>query len=138
MSRIDEAIEKLRQYHEPPPDALALPTEQEVATLEKALGLAFLPEYRAFLLKGSDVVFGSIAPATITAPGSPNHLPRVIESARDFGVPQDLFPFCEDNNDFYCLEASGAVVFWSHDCSSDESWASLAEWIEQEWIGENA
>lgn len=138
MSRIEEAIGRLRQYGEPAPDPLVLPTEQQVAAIEETLGIRFLPDYRTFLLEASDIVFGLIAPATITVPESRNHLPKVIESARDFGVPDDLFPFCEDNNDFYCLDASGEVVFWSHDCSSDESWSDLAEWIELEWIGEHA
>jgi hypothetical protein len=137
MSRIEEAIERLRRHSEPTPNPLVLPTEQQVATIEEALGIRFRPDYRTFLLKASDVVFGSIEPATITSPESHNHLPKIIESARDFGVPDELFPFCEDNNDFYCLDTSGEVVFWSHDCSSDESWSDLAEWIELEWIGEN-
>jgi hypothetical protein len=138
MSRIEEAIGRLRQYGEPAPDPLVLPTEQQVAAIEETLGIRFLPDYRTFLLEASDIVFGLIEPATITVPESRNHLPKVIESARGFGVPDDLFPFCEDNNDFYCLDASGEVVFWSHDCSSDESWSDLAEWIELEWMGENA
>lgn len=137
MSTLEEAVTRLRQHNEAVPRPLALPTEAQVAAMEEALGLSFHTEYRAFLLSGSDVVFGTIEPATITAPESHTYLPKVIESARDFGVPEDLFPFCEDNSDFYCLDAAGEVVFWSHDCSSEESWPSLADWIEQEWIGED-
>lgn len=134
MSTIEQAIRRLRQHSEPVPAPAALPTKAQIAAIEQTLGFSFPTEYRVFLLTGSDVVLGTIEPATITAPESHTYLPKVIKSARDFGVPKDLLPFCEDNSDFYCLEASGAVVFWSHDCSSDENWPSLADWIEREWI----
>lgn len=138
MSDIERAIERLRQYNEPVPKPPTLPSEQDVASMEGHLGVSFHPDYRTYLLEASDVVFGAIEPATITAPESHTHLPTVVQSARDSGVPDDLFPFCEDNGDFFCLTSTGEVELWSHDCSSDESWPSLGDWIEQMWIEENA
>ena len=138
MSDIERAIEKLRRYNKPVPPPLSLPSAQDVAAMERQLGVSFQPDYRTFLLKASDVVFGAIEPATITAPESRTYLPKVIECARDYGVPDSLFPFCEDNGDFFCLTATGEVELWSHDCSSEESWPSLGGWIEQMWIEENA
>jgi hypothetical protein len=138
MSDIEPAIEKLRRYNKPVPAPLSLPGEQDVAAMESQLGVFFQPDYRTYLLKASDVVFGAVEPATITAPESHTYLPKVIACARDYGVPDSLFPFREDNGDFFCLTSTGEVEPWSHDCSSDETWSSLGSWIEQMWIEENA
>jgi len=46
----------------------------------------------------------------------------------EMGLPRHLLPFVEDNGDYYCLNAEGEVIFWSHSGSTHERWASLAEW----------
>ena len=49
-------------------------------------------------------------------------------------LPRDLLPICEDNGDYYCMNAVGEVVYWSHDGVSDEKWSDLATWIRKVWI----
>jgi len=138
MRNIEEAIAELRKLNESVPRPLPLPSNRDVEEVELGLGVTFSPEYRAYLLNASDVVLGTLEPATITEPESHTHLPEVVATARDFGVPTQLLPFCGDNSDFYCLTPTGEVVFWSHNGLSEESWPSLAAWIFQVWIGEHA
>ena len=104
--------------------------------MELKTGLSFPPDFRRYLLEASDVVFGVMEPVTITRPTSHTHFPEVLADARKWGVPDNLIPLCYDNADFYCVDPSGQVVFWSHDGASDESWADIATWIEEVWIGE--
>lgn len=133
---LTEALRALRAADERVPQPLRLPTAVEVAVMEAQLGVCFHPDYRRFLLEASDVVAGTLEPATITAPDSHTHLPEVVACARKLGVTDDLLPFCADNGDFYCLTAVGSVRYWSHEGASPESWPSLAAWIVQVWLGE--
>jgi hypothetical protein len=135
--QLNEVIQRLRELNEPVPKPLCLPTEGEVTALEKRLGVTFHPDYRRFLVEASDVVYGTLEPATITLPGSHTDLARVCDGAWNaMGVPKNLLPICEDNGDYYCMNAGGQVVFWSHNGASDEKWPDLAAWIEEVWLGE--
>jgi hypothetical protein len=135
---IDEAIAQLRELNEPVPKPMRLPNEEEVSTAEQRLDVKFHPDYRRYLLGASDVVFGSMEPATITDPESHTDLFQMCESAWDeMELPKSLLPICEDNGDYYCMNPKGQVVFWSADGGTDEKWPDLATWIEEVWIGEN-
>jgi len=135
---LDQAIAELRRRNEPVPLPWRLPTSSEVEAMEVALGVRFPDDYRRFLLEASDVVLGTLVPATITNASDYTYLPAVVASARDYGVPAHLFPICEDNADFYCLAPSGEIVFWSHNGATDDRWPSLAHWLLQVWLGERA
>jgi hypothetical protein len=134
---LDEAIAALRELNEDVPKPLRLPTEAEVAAVEKKLGVKFHPDFRRFHLEASDVVYGSKEPVTITAPGDHTDLLEVAREAWDTcEIDKTLLPVCEDNGDFYCINPKGEVLFCPHDGASKEKWPSLAAWIEQVWIGE--
>ncbi len=135
---LDKIIAELRSRSEKVPKPLGLPTPAEVAAVESELGVVFPPDYRTFLLEASDVVLGTLEPATISNPAFHTHLPKVVASARAFGVPVQLFPICEDNADFFCLASTGEIRYWSHNGAVDESWPSLAHWLKQVWLGERA
>ena len=135
---IDDAISKLRTRAQSVPKPLPLPTPEQVEAMETKLGITFPSDYTRYLLTASDIVFGFIEPATVGNPNLRTHIPKVVASARAYGVPSHLLPICEDNADFYCLTPSGSVEFWSHNGSANESWPDLATWIEQVWIGEAA
>jgi hypothetical protein len=134
---LDEAIARLRNLNEPVPQPIRLPTADEVGEVQKRLGVRFHPDYQTYLVRASDVVFGIKEPATITNPDSHTDLAKVCEHAWDrYGVPRDLLPICEDNADFYCMNAAGEVVFWSHNGWTGEMWPNLATWINDVWIEE--
>jgi hypothetical protein len=136
---LDQAIAALREHNEEVPTPPRLPTEDEINETEKLLKVKFHPDYRKFLKEASDIVFGTLEPATITDPDSHTHLPDVAESAwEEMELPRKYVPICEDNGDYYCITKSGKIVFWSHnDQNVMEEWDDLASWIEQVWIGEN-
>lgn len=133
--KLTEVLAELRDLNEPVPKPLKLASETEVDQAEKTLGLKFPADYRRFLLEGSDIVFGALEPAVVTPDAGYLSLVDVAETAWDeMDLPRDLLPFCEDNGDYYCLAADGAVKFWSHNGSTDESWPDLATWIKEVWI----
>lgn len=135
---LDGAIAELRKRNEPVPKPARLPSEAEIRSVERQLEVLFHPDYRRFLLEASDVVYGVIELATIDSPSSHSHLPKVVASARDYGVPADLLPFCEDNEDFYCLSPNGEVHYWSHNGWASEKWRDLAHWIQDVWLEAHA
>ena len=137
VKNINEAIEKLRKLNRSVPIPMCLPTEEEIVKMEKKLEVRFHPDYREYLLKASDVVYPTLEPATITNPKSHTYLPKVYQRARDWGVPQDLLPICEDNANFYCMNKEGQVLYWAHDGWTDEKWDNLATWIQDVWIDGN-
>jgi hypothetical protein len=134
--KLPEVIAQLRRLNEPVPKPARLPSETEVTTAEQRLGIRFHPDYRYYLLHGSDVTYGALEPAMVTPDAGHLDLVQVATDARKVGVPKELLPFCESNGDYYCLRADGRVVYWSHDGASDESWPDLAHWIQQVWMEE--
>jgi hypothetical protein len=133
---LDDAIKELRSRNRPTPKCFPLPARTDVAAMEVALGVQFHPDYVRLLLEASDVSVGPLEPATIMAPASHTYLPEVVASARHYGVPESLFPICEDNADFYCLTAEGSVVFWSHNGWDPSAWPNLASWIADVWLAD--
>ena len=128
------ALNELRARNEPVPRPLRLPTSVEIEELEAQLGITFSSDFRRYLLEVSDVVVGTLEPVTLTEPNSHTYFPTVLESAREYGVPEQLLPFCEDNADYYSFDGTGRIVYWSHDGATDESWPNLATWIKEVWL----
>ncbi|HJY78524.1 MAG TPA: SMI1/KNR4 family protein [Burkholderiales bacterium] len=135
---LEQAIRELQTRSRPGRQVGRLPTVEEVEATQKSLNVQFHPDYRRFLLQASNVFVGALDPAQITDSEGRNYLGKVVQSARAYGVPSELFPFCEDNADFYCFTEQGEVRFWSHNGAAQEKWPSLAAWIKEVWIDESA
>ena len=134
---LPDVIAELHELNEPVPKPLRLPTAAEVGAAEEQLGLKFPAEYRQYLLTASDVVYGSLEPAIVIPDAGHLNLIDIAETAWDeMDVPRELLPFCEDNGDYYCLNARGEVEYWSHNGATDEKWKDLATWIKEVWINE--
>ncbi len=131
-----DTLRRLRSLNEPVPRPARLPSEEDIEDAESELGVAFHADFRDYLRKASDVVYGTREPVTLTLPDSHTDLRTVAREAWSVGVPSNWLPVCEDNGDYYCIRPDGRVSFWSHQGSSDESWDCLADWIEQEWIAQ--
>lgn len=129
-----ESIAALRRANQPVPKPMRLPTPEEVASVEAALGVQFHPDFRTFLMRASDVVVGTMEPVTIALRGSHTDLSEVATDAWAAGVPKKWVPVCESNGDYFCITPEGDVQFWSHDGPTDERWASLSDWIDQVWL----
>jgi hypothetical protein len=130
---LDVVLRELRSLNQPVPKPRRLPTDVDVDHAQAFLGVVFHPDYRKYLLAASDVVHGVMEPCTIVGGGHTN-LASVAADAWSVGVPRDLLPICEDNGDYYCMNAAGEVVFWSHEGATDERWSDLASWIKRVWI----
>ena len=135
---LEQAIRELRARSRVVPQPPRLPTVEEVDAAEVFLRAKLHPDYRTFLLTGSDAVVGRLEPATLANPGAHTHLLEVVRSARESGVPGDLLPICEDNGDFYCMSKDGSIRYWSRNGATDETWPSLGNWIREVWINESA
>jgi hypothetical protein len=118
-------------------DPFREPTDAEIDAAQQRLGFTFPADYRAFLKAGGDVG-GAGFEAAVILPGS-GHL-EIDEIAREaweeVGLSRDLLPFVEDNADYYCLTRDGAVVYWSHNGTTDEKWATFTDWFQQVCIEE--
>ena len=132
---LSEAFEKLRARHTDTPVQRPLPCSSDVDAVEAELGATLPSDFRRYLLEVSDVFVGTLEPATLDRADSHTHLLNVIKSARTYGVPNDLLPFCEDNADFFCFNSKSEIEYWSHNGATDERWPDLATWIEDVWLG---
>src|SRR5690554_1010937 len=99
---MDEVIEELRQRNESVPVPLDLPDEDDLVLIEEALFLPLPKDYRAFLLQASDIVCGSIEPATVADPNSHTHLPHLAAQAWSVGLPRQFIPICEHQDQYHC------------------------------------
>jgi hypothetical protein len=135
---LPDVIAELRELNETVPKPLRLPTANEVNAAEEQLALKFPADYRRYLLEASDVVYGALEPGIVIPDAGHLSLIEMAETAWDeMEVPRNLLPFCEDNGDYYCLNESGEVEFWSHNGATDEKWKDLATWIKEVWIDES-
>jgi len=131
---LESTITQLRSLNQPVPHPPRLPTENEVDAAEERLGVIFTPDYRYFLLHASDVVYGTIEPATVTTNAGYLDLVDLATEGWNVGVPEALLPFCEADGDYFCLDSEGRVLLWSEEGPTDESWSDLAEWIQAVWL----
>jgi hypothetical protein len=131
---LETTIATLRELNEPVPQPFRLPTEAEVSAAERTLGIQFPPDYRYFLLHGSDVAYGTLEPAVVIPDSGNLDLVEMVQNARESGVPKDHLPFCEDNGDYYCLTPDSRVVLWSHDGLFSGRWSDLSQWIQKVWL----
>jgi len=135
--RLADVIAELRRLNQPVPEPLRLPTQVEVEAAERRLKRKFPPDYRKYLLEASDVVYGTLEPAVVIQDAGYLELSELAESAwSEMEVPRDLLPICEDNGDYYCLNETGEVCFWSHNGATEDKWPDLATWIKEVWIDE--
>lgn len=131
---LPEVIQILRRLNQPVPRPARLPTEAEVRAAEQRLGVSFPPDYRYFLLQGSDVVYGVLEPAQVTPDAGHTDLIDVAMRAWRVGVPRQFLPFCENNGNYYCFASDGRIGLLSHDGLRRGSWPDLAHWIQEVWI----
>lgn len=133
---MEDVIEQLRELNEPVPVPLELPDEDLLVEIEEQLLINLPFELREFLLKVSDVVYGSLEPVTASDPQSHTYLPEVAAVAWDQGVPRDLVPLCQAGRDYYVVDIEGQVLLWSGDSGdlTDEGWDSVWHWVKDVWL----
>ena len=78
---MEDVIDQLIELAEVVPVPLELPEEEDLVEIEEALFLPIPFELREFLLKVSDVVYGTLEPVTVADPHSHTYLPEVAATA---------------------------------------------------------
>jgi len=131
---VEEILDLLREYNEEVPVPLDLPDEDQLVQVEEELLLPIPRDMREYLLKASDVVFGSLEPVTAADPNSHTYLPEVAAVAWSLGVPRYLTPLCEVNGAYYCVEPEGEVVFWKDGELTDDNWLTIWYWVREVWL----
>jgi len=136
---MDHVIELLRERNETVPVPLDLPDDDCIVTAQEEMLIHIPYEYKIFLLEVSDVICGSLEPATIADPHSHTYLPEMASIACDRGLPRYLIPVCQDHNgDYYYIAQDGEVSLWlingENDEDSDETWPSIWQWAEEVWL----
>jgi len=48
-------------------------------------------------------------------------------------LPRDVFPICEADGGYYCMDPEGIVKFWRGGFDN-EQWDSIWHWVRDVWI----
>lgn len=132
---MEDIIEKLRAHAEEVPVPLDLPDEDQLLDIEEALLTSLPKSLRLFLLNVSDLVIGSLEPATAADPQSHTYLADMAADAWARGLPRQLLPFCRTGSGYYCLNMEDAVVMWTPAAGeSDAEWEDIWHWAEAVWL----
>lgn len=131
---MEDVIEQLRELNEPVPVPLELPDEELLVEIEEELLIGIPAEFREFLLKVSDVVYGRLEPVTVTDPHSHTYLSEVAAVAWSMGLPRELIPLCADGDDYYAVGQDGEVVLWADGELTEETWDSVWTWARDVWL----
>lgn len=131
---MEDIIEALIEGSEAVPIPLTLPDDELLVEIEEQILISLPSEYKEFLLEVSNVIYGSIEPATVTDSQSHTYLPELAAFAWDIGLSRELIPICQVGNDYYCIEQDGTVVFWFQQNIDEESWDSIWQWAKEVWL----
>ncbi len=131
---MEEIIEQLREQCIEVSTPLELPSDDELVLAEEQMLMPLPYEYRLFLLEVSDVVFGTLEPATAADERSHTYLPEMAAQAWDSGMPREYIPICEYNGGYACIEQDGKILFWAHGELSEESWEDIWYWARDVWL----
>ncbi len=131
---MEDVIEMLRERNETVPVPLELPDEDLLVEIEEELYLSLPDDYREYLLTVSDVVLGSLEPATVTDSRSHTYLPEMAAQAWNVGLPRHYIPICEAGQGYYCIAEGGTVYFWDESGAAEEQWPSIWHWARDIWL----
>ena len=131
---MEDVIEALRDSNVEVPVPLELPEYDDLVEIEEQLLIPLPDDYKDFLLEVSDVVCGSLEPATVMDPQSHTYLPELAAQAWDAGLPRELIPICEARGGYYAIAEDGKVSFWLDGESDDDEWPSIWHWAKEVWL----
>lgn len=132
----EEVLEALQEVAEDVPVPLELPDHDDLVDIEEALLLTIPPLYRDFLLHASDLVIGSLEPATAADPSAHNYLAEMAAEAWDQGMPRELLPICQFGDGYYVVNQEDEIQIWSSSAGLEEEVAeSIWHWARDIWAG---
>lgn len=131
---MEDIIDLLREQCEEVPVPLDLPDEDDLVEIEEAILISLPDEYKQFLLEVSDVIYGSLEPATVTDAQSHTYLPELAARAWDTGLPRDLIPICESQQGWYCITQEGQILLSRGGENTVDEWPSVWSWAKEVWL----
>ncbi|MCV6590690.1 MAG: SMI1/KNR4 family protein [Marinobacterium sp.] len=132
---MEDVYQKLRDLNADVLVPLELPDEDLLVDIEEEILIQLPHEYREFLLKVSDVIYGGLEPVTVTDPQSHTYLPEVAATAWSVGLPRELIPVCEHQGDYYAVNEEGEIHLWRDgEVDEDESWSTIWHWARDVWL----
>lgn len=131
---MDDIINELQAAAEEVPVPLDLPTDEDLLNVEEALFLPLPRDYREFLMEVSDLVLGSLEPATASDPSAHTYLPELAASCWAHGLPRYLIPICVTGRTVYAITPEGEVQSWLGKQQQDPVWETVWDWAEQVWL----
>ena len=133
---MEDVIELLRERHEGGLVALELPAEDRLVEIEEQLLIPLPGDYKEFLLNASDIICGSLEPATVMDDYAHNFLPEMAANAWDQGMPRYLIPVCETHEGIYAMSQEGSVLLWvpGEGIREEEEWGSIWQWAREIWL----
>ncbi|WP_197338991.1 SMI1/KNR4 family protein [Ralstonia solanacearum] len=135
--KLIEAIQELKALSRGRVTSTPLPDDDFISEYESEVGFLFHEEYKYFLKHASNIFFGTKDPLVVTRDRTDrSELRNAIHEGREFGIPHDWLPICEDNGDYYCITPNGQIRFWSGNGVEKESWKDIATWVKEVWIAE--
>lgn len=132
---MEDIIELLKENNQPVPVPLELPDDDDLVEIEEEILISLPDEYKYFLMEVSDVVYGSVEPATVMDSQSHTYLPDMAAHAWDIGMPREYIPICNHEDGFYCITQEGEILFWSRSSESvEDEWPSIWNWAKDVWL----
>ncbi|MGY0218902.1 SMI1/KNR4 family protein [Endozoicomonadaceae bacterium StTr2] len=131
---MQDVVDSLREKNIDVPVPLELPTEDDLVVIQEEILIHLPDDYKQFLLMVSDVIYGSIEPATVCDEQSHTYLPDMASRAWDIGIPRELIPVCEVDGNFYCIAEDGEISYWVDLEATEDSWSSIWHWAADIWL----
>ncbi len=128
-AKIRESVELVRSRSEAITSQIPLPGDGVIQYVESESGFRLHQDYRYFVQNAGNIVLTKELFYLCENHEGRLNLLRVIDEARQSGVPADWLPICQDNGDYYCLLPDGTVQLWSHDDMFEGRWADLSDWL---------
>lgn len=131
---MEDIIELLQEANVAVPVPLELPDEDLLVEIEEQILISLPDEYKHFLLEVSDIVCGSIEPATAVDPQSHTYLPEMAATAWDRGMPREFIPICEHAEGYYCISQEAQIFLWDQSSGLTDEWPSIWNWAKEVWL----
>ena len=129
-----ELVDELHELSEAVPVPLELPEHDQLVDAQEHLLMPLPPEFRAFLMTASDVIYGSLEPVTVADPQSHTYLPEVTACAWAQGLPRHLLVLCEYGGGYYCVAQDEEVHYWCAGDFGEQTWETVWDWVSEIWL----
>lgn len=136
---INEVAERLHELSLDTAFPLSLPEMDDIVDAQEAMLIHIPPVFREYLLNSSDAIYGNLEPVTVADSNSHTYLPEVAAEAWSAGMPRDLLPLCQIEDNYYCIGSDDTIYLWNADSDAlEELLESVWYWVNDIWLGEEA